>query len=667
GRCDCYQANTAGNLDQSQPGVVRFETSVVGFQAEDWPQLEPYFRQLFLEMAAPGTGLEQDFSYRAPGRGDDDTWSASPTAPNARWEAPYVQQHWRSGTISTWHSFEAPRFSVRSQAAGASSEDPLPEITVEQKCFCDGVQPCSSWSAQKQTVYHSLHGPNGSSVDVSQGGSRRVRRVSTEVAEHLPGELEGLSWPRRLQATPATIVSVVWGLKVKVLGPFDLFVEPATEQLWAWDTTFDPADPWAQRSMMRVAENMPEDLHLISTNSWLQGFESWLVSAGLEFPARDFHGAMETYLNGLGGGYRKNILRDESKRVVALTLEFSIDASLGDGLEWTTATRSAWERYIRNCNAVASLRANKAFQVSKLWVNVEAQEGILQSTATTISTALILGYVAAVVFTQDFLLSLFPMLSVLLTVMCLLFTMVGILQWEFGPVDVIALIVFLGYMFTFNLHVAQYYNHAKLFSEQQEDQAEYVKEALSSESEDRALLRRQERFGRVQHALTCIGQSLICSASTTAASAIFLLCCTLQFFVKFGAVILSVTILSVLHSLLFLPCLLILCGPTSTSCACLRQAAEVIREKISPTPAEPESEEPERTEPGPPVATVGGPESDLDGQEKQRASPLPEKTSGEVPPLVGILCDEVAAEVASPKAAKTPSYVRQMDSHEEEV
>lgn len=27
------------------------------------------------------------------------------------------------------------------------------------------------------------------------------------------------------------------------------------------------------------------------------------------FPARDFHGAMETYMNGLGGGYRKNILR----------------------------------------------------------------------------------------------------------------------------------------------------------------------------------------------------------------------------------------------------------------------------------------------------------------------------------------------------------------------
>ena len=35
-------------------------------------------------------------------------------------------------------------------------------------------------------------------------------------------------------------------------------------------------------------------------------------------------------------------------------------------------------------------------------------------------------------------------------------------------------------------------------------------------------------------------------AGTTTASAIFLLCCILQFFVKFGGVILSVTALSIL-------------------------------------------------------------------------------------------------------------------------
>lgn len=78
--------------------------------------------------------------------------------------------------------------------------------------------------------------------------------------------------------------------------------------------------------------------------------------------------------------------------------------------------------------------------MSSLWVNVEAQGGILRSTITTISSAIGIGYVAAVIFTQDLLLSLFPMVSVLLTVLSLLFTMVGILRWPFGPVDVISLI-----------------------------------------------------------------------------------------------------------------------------------------------------------------------------------------------------------------------------------
>lgn len=302
-------------------------------------------------------------------------------------------------------------------------------------------------------------------------------------------------------------------------------------------------------------------------------------------------------------------------------------------LSTTIAVKTAWENYIQQQNDLSGLGANKAFQVSSLWVNVEAQDGIIRSTVTTITSAIFIGYLAAVIFTQDLVLSLFPMLSVGLTVLCLLFMMVGVLQWPFGPVDVISLIVFLGYMFTFNLHVAQYYNHAEVALDLDEDG--------TIDPADEAERKQDERYCRVNHALASVGQSLIFSAGTTTASAIFLLCCVLQFFVKFGAVILSVTVLSILHSLIFLPALLLICGPTSKSCMCLKKVCRKLRQKVAPA---------EAVEPA--QATAQG-----ETEECMSPPPLP-------PPAVRPDAEPVGGtEPASP----LNSYIRQMDSHEEEV
>ena len=57
---------------------------------------------------------------------------------------------------------------------------------------------------------------------------------------------------------------------MRVLGPFDLFVQSETQQLYSLDPSFDPADPWAQRSMTRVAESMPEDLKTIESTTFLK-------------------------------------------------------------------------------------------------------------------------------------------------------------------------------------------------------------------------------------------------------------------------------------------------------------------------------------------------------------------------------------------------------------
>lgn len=486
------------------------------------------------------------------------------------------------------------------------------------------------------TVSHSLETLSGS------GTTRRLDRgkgVPIEAAgsdldlPNVLGQDMGLApVPRRLQvAVPSTRVEVVWGLEVRQLGPFDLFVQSETDQLWSLDSSFDPADPWVQRSIMQVPESAPEDLRVISTSTFIQAFEQWLVGQGLEFPARHFHSSAKSFLEASGNAFPVSVLRDENDIVKALKLEFRIALTSANDLSTTIAVKTAWENYIQQQNDLSGLGANKAFQVSSLWVNVEAQDGIIRSTVTTITSAIFIGYLAAVIFTQDLVLSLFPMLSVGLTVLCLLFMMVGVLQWPFGPVDVISLIVFLGYMFTFNLHVAQYYNHAEVALDLDEDG--------TIDPADEAERKQEERYCRVNHALASVGQSLIFSAGTTTASAIFLLCCVLQFFVKFGAVILSVTVLSILHSLIFLPALLLICGPTSKSCMCLKKVCRKLRQKVAPA----EAVEPEPAQ----------------GETEECMSPPPLP-----PPAVRPDAEPVGGtEPASP----LNSYIRQMDSHEEEV
>ena len=67
---------------------------------------------------------------------------------------PLVQQHWRSGTLSAWHSFQAPYFAVRSTPAGSSLADAeLPETVIKQHCYCASVErPCNGCRKELSVV-----------------------------------------------------------------------------------------------------------------------------------------------------------------------------------------------------------------------------------------------------------------------------------------------------------------------------------------------------------------------------------------------------------------------------------------------------------------------------------------------------------------------------------
>merc|ERR1719191_775232 len=73
----------------------------------------------------------------------------------------------------------------------------------------------------------------------------------------------------------------------------------------------------------------------------------------------------------------------------------------------------------------------------------------------------------------------------------------------------------------------------------------------------------EERFERTRFALHRMGGAILGSAVTTIGCSLFLIACSLRIFQKLGAVVLAVTLLSVVYGLTWLPAILVAKGPLS--------------------------------------------------------------------------------------------------------
>jgi hypothetical protein len=356
--------------------------------------------------------------------------------------------------------------------------------------------------------------------------------------------------------------------------------------MWNFDGTFQPNDPWAQRAMMRMIENAPDALRIHHENQWLPLYEEWLLEKNQElFPSRNFHSTITAFINTYQD-WKHFFLIDNGKVRAAraiFTLELSETAHVSVALD----AMDAWTSHLLSRNEEASIRANKAWHTSSLWVRVEAQDGLIASTAVIISISLCVGFLSMLVFTRDLVLACLAMVSSVLVIVSLLFLMVAVMQWPIGAIEVVALIVFLGYLFSFNLHMGKAYKRAAQDQERKDCWSAPLPSAEAAA---------EERLRRTRYALRTMGRSLLGSATTSIFCSVFLLFCTLQFFVKFGVVILTVTTFSLMYSLIFLPALLMILGPTeSESCLqglrnCCRNAQRAENPRRAENPPAPQAQ-----------------------------------------------------------------------------
>eukprot|EP00931_Biecheleriopsis_adriatica_P086063 TRINITY_DN60799_c0_g1_i1.p1 TRINITY_DN60799_c0_g1~~TRINITY_DN60799_c0_g1_i1.p1 ORF type:complete len:1951 (-),score=403.43 TRINITY_DN60799_c0_g1_i1:35-5824(-) len=394
-------------------------------------------------------------------------------------------------------------------------------------------------------------------ADSREAAERRWLQSSTQVVDVLP--------PSEWTVTPANraLVDIVFG--ITVVGGSTLLGNANLENAWQFSEMHQVSQPWAQRNMYAFCTQMPRELRVVERRCWIEDFRGYLLNYGKRFPIvasefkREIIPFAESWLTGLHS--TKEFLWIRNNEVKASFMGFLVDfhkyATSGDAIEY----KKLWDAYVDRFNLDASIYAKGAWHTSYLWVRAEAQAALISSTIWTVAIVITLAMVGMLAFTRDITLSVLVVVATLGVICGLTWFIVVAMGWAVGAIEVIALIVFIGYAVTYSLHISHRYGCL-------------AEKDLPVELRTEDLLVSQEiRFARTAFALNSIGGAALGSAATTAGCSIFLVFCTLTIFQKLGGVVLAVTLMSIFAALVPLPAVLLTIGPINPG-GCLRLCLE---------------------------------------------------------------------------------------------
>lgn len=244
-------------------------------------------------------------------------------------------------------------------------------------------------------------------------------------------------------------VVVLFGIS-KPFGLADLLAKTITAQ---FDSTFDPASPWAQRAMLRVCEELPTTLQVLTSRCWILDFRTWLYSRGQKFPVErflDFHQTLKEFLVSYPSS-ASAMWFNEGNNLTATMFTFQVTPT--DGATATLAARDLWNSYIDQLNSDAASTASNAWATSQVWVDAVTLQDALSSAWQVLLA------VTGVVFLVGlfYVLDLELVLALLLVAFCvcsvIVFFFFCLCGWSFGPWELTILTVFLSYSIEPAFHI----------------------------------------------------------------------------------------------------------------------------------------------------------------------------------------------------------------------
>jgi len=417
------------------------------------------------------------------------------------------------------------------------------------------------------------------------------------------GRWDPMPGGRWLQATPAgeeqvsrksrIDVTVLWGIRA----PHSTPLVGAPLEDWSYDPTFDPSNPWSQRAFDAMCRDLPANLKVTESKCWMASFSTWMRTSSQyrQFPSRNFDEDLISW-------YRANTLPGQTylwmvdRKMKACYFAFYVNVATTVGSQEGLEYMQKWEDYVSMRNSEAPMTANRAFHTTSAWVRAEAEVAIISSTLDTIIISGVCAFLGVLIFTQDLVLAFYVLFLVIGIICGLAFFMIAIMGWDIGPIEVISLVVFVGYSLTYSLHIAHDYNEVlaedpellkvQMMARRRRRKGHVLEEAAEegeegqdvemshkvSEEDEGPLTDAEVREGRVRLSILHIGGATFSSAASTIGSSVFLLFCTLNIFGKLGAVVITVTLLSIFFALVPLPAGLLIFGPGPDSCwkRCIR-------------------------------------------------------------------------------------------------
>jgi len=454
---------------------------------------------------------------------DGSDWHGDPLLEQ---RSPVLLQEWETGATELKSSTD---FSVALSRAS-------PAV---QLCFCGSLscKPGSSWQEVPALVPTSLQGPSENETVLAQEPAGRLL-ASWQVAPH------SRAW-----------VDVAFG--VEPTARSTLLGDVESEDLWRFHPEHDVRQPWAQRLLLSFCTQLPEKLRVTDRQCWIEEFREHLLSQGGRFPAtpNEFDAEIGYFSTQrlVKSSPSSRFLWMRGGEVKASYVRFQIDVHRYAPSSEALVYQKYWDEYMEEWQSQNSgVRfLGRAFHSAQLWVRAEAQAELIASTVVTVVTALLLSFLGMLLCTRDLSLALLVTVTSAGCVAGLAFFMVVVMGWEIGAVEVIALIIFIGYAVTYSLHVAHGYGAAYM--------AEEVNPAVDplgqfSEEADEAM-------SYLLASLKALGSAALGSAATTAGCATFLIFCTLTIFQRLGSVVMVVTAFSIVSALLPLPAALLWFGP----------------------------------------------------------------------------------------------------------
>lgn len=479
--------------------------------------------------------------------------------------SPLVLENWDSGTTDVIRQQQAlATWSCPGKSSGKS-------CFVRETCFCN-PRRCSGHEALVG-ARRTSGGPSSSS---SQASSQSLSRQRSNPAwyqssfEHKSPQASAAGSPGSAPVAESLAAAAVpEHLRIRVDVLFGLHNTTDDGNLIDW--SFNPASAWAQRAMYSMCSKLDSSLQVVESRCWITGFRSWLLAKGERFPTPrlgNFQQSAKEYVEQASGEERHIWFVGGQLR--AFRLQFLTRMRTNAPFQDVLDLKGSWDDYVRERNSEAKQQAQSsgnAWHTSLAWVPAVAEKDAYETAWITFQVSFWVCVFAAVAFTLDAAVAAYVVGLIIVACGLLGFCMFIVLNWSVGPIEVIAMSMFLGYAVEPALRLGQEY-----FRKPEEDKINEViipdpaEPAVVSEVDlaDADIEPREAGrsvLARVERSVRIVGPPMIVTSLKTVVSSCFLLPCTLRIFARLGTAMMLVALLSLFCTLVLLPALLLLFGP----------------------------------------------------------------------------------------------------------